>query len=277
MKRENYMLPKIIFICFALFFIAMLQHSIPIISQAQQSNSQVRPFTDLTFEISVPTQTLLPLQPIPIVLKQSNRTNQAVLGYKSIGFGKIPVYLYVQKSGSDEKTLISQLTPLSSLTEYKNIEISPNASYTAKEWITLGLNMDFPEPGTYEIQAVLANADRTQFIESNKVSIEIQEPTGSDREAYNLIKNSPSKEYLFSGAQFNKVKNTLEAITTRFPNSVYAKGSSFVLGEVYFGRKNYSQALLNLLRLENDRDFIFAEKVRNYLAEIRRLPINQQQ
>jgi hypothetical protein len=73
------------------------------------------------------------------------------------------------------------------------------------------------------------------------------------------------------------VKNTLGAITTRFPNSVYAKGSSFVLGEVYFGRKNYSQALLNLLRLENDRDFIFAEKVRNYLAEIRRLPINQQQ
>ena len=46
---------------------------------------------------------------------------------------------------------------------------------------------------------------------------------------------------------------------------------SFVLGENYFYDRNYPQALVHLLRLENDSNFAYAEKVRRYLAEIRRI------
>lgn len=159
---------------------------------------------------------------------------------------------------------------------FKNIEIEPSESSEATEFVTLGLNKYFPEPGIYELQAVLYNADGTQSIESNTVTIEIQEPSGINRNAYNLIKNSSFQDYLFSGAEFKKVKNTLEAITTRFPNSAYAKNSFYLLGEVYFYDKQYPKALTNLLRLENDNGFIFAEKVKNYLTEIRRLPQAQQ-
>ncbi len=265
------MIAKIIFSGFILFCIVFLQQSNPVVSQTQKSNSEVRPFTDLTFEIDVPRQTLLPLQPIPIVLKQSNKTGYPVLGYKTISLDKMPVYLYVQKVGSDKRTTISQFTPLRKNSGYKNSEIAPGLSYEGKDWITLGLNIDLPEPGIYELQAVLENADGTQSIESNKINIEIKDPTGIDQEVYNVIKNSPSKEYLFSGAEFDKVKTTLETLKVKFPNSGYAKSIFFVLGERYFLRKQYGQALSNLIKLENDKDFILTQKVKNYIDEIREL------
>lgn len=242
--------------------------------QSQPSPSQIRPFTDLTLEISLLERRLMPLQPIPLVIKQSNNTNQSVLGYKSIGFFA-PLDLYVQRNGNAQRVKIDQLTLIRGYYAFKNVEIKSGESSEAKEWITLELNKYFPEAGTYELQAVLFNADRTQSIESNTVIIEIQEPSGVNRNAYNLIKNSSFQNYLFSGAEFNKVKNTLETITTRFPDSAYAKNSFFLSGEIYFHRKQYPKALVNLLRLENDNSFIFADKVKNYLTEIRRLPKEQ--
>jgi hypothetical protein len=270
------MMAKIIFLSFILLSTILLQQNNIFVSQTQNSSPEVRPFTDLTFEIDVPRQTLLPLQPIPIILKQSNKTSQPILGYKSIGLSKMPVYLYVQKIGSNKRTMIDQFTPMRKFSAYKNTAIAPGISCEGKDWITLGLNIDLPEPGTYELQAVLENADGSQLIESNKITIEIKEPIGIDQEVYNIIKNGPSKEYLFSGGEFDKVKPTLETIKARFPNSVYAKSAFYVLGEKYLVRKQYGQALSNFIRLENDKDFIFAEKVKNYIAEIRRLQKEEQ-
>jgi hypothetical protein len=275
MQEEIFMIEKNILMCFVFLLVMMPQGNL-VVSQTQQQNAEVRPFTDLTFEITVPTQTLLPLEPIPIIIKQSNRTNQPVLGYNSISFGRAPIYLYVQKIGGEKRTIISQFTPVKKFIDYKNIEILPGASYEAKEWITLGLNIDFPESGIYELKAVLANDKRTQVVNSNTLNIEIQEPTGTEREVYNLIRNSSSKEYLFSGVEFDKVKNILEKISTRHPNSIYAKSSFYVLGELYFQRRQYPLALTNLIKLENDSDFIFTEKVINYLAAIRRSMQTQQ-
>ena len=269
------MMRKSFIVVFVLLLLVILQLLKSVTVQTQQNPEEVRPFTDLTLEIAVPSQSL-PLQPIPIVIKQSNRTNQPVLGYKSIGFGRTPVYLYVKKNGG-ERVLINMLSPILSLTRVKNVAIAPGTSSEAKEWLTLALDRYFPEPGTYQLQAELANEDRTQFIQSNTINIEIKQPIGVDFEAYNLIRNSPMQEALFSGAEFDRAKDTLEAIKTRFPTSAYARGAFFVLGEAYFSRRQYGQALANLIRLENDRDFIFAEKVRNYLAEIRRLQLDGQQ
>ncbi len=82
------------------------------------------------------------------------------------------------------------LSPIQGLSAYKNIEIPAGGSREGKEWLTLGLDKYFPKPGTYQLKMVLANPDRTQLIESNTLDIEIKEPTGIDREVYNLIKNS---------------------------------------------------------------------------------------
>lgn len=269
------MLPKILFVCVVFLFVVLMQQNIPVVSQTQLPTPKVRPFTDLTFEIASPTQTLLPLQPVPIMLKLSNQTEEPVMGYKSVSFRGSPVSLYVRKNGSKERLPISPLTTISGLYGLKNIVVPPGDSYEAKEWIILNLNKYLPEPGIYELQAILANDDGTQTIESNVISIEIQEPNGANRNAYNLIKNSSFQEHLFSDMEFEKKKNVLERIANQYSNSSYAQNAYFVLGERHFIRRQYAQALAYFVRLENDNGFFFADKVRNYLAVIRQQ--NQQQ
>ena len=117
------MLRKKILVFFAFLLLIFLKSVVPVtsqVSQAQQSKPEVKSFTDLTLEISSSKESLLPLQPIPIVIKQSNKTNQPVLGYNSIGFGLSPLYLYVQKNGTTEKIQISMLSPIQGLSAYKN-------------------------------------------------------------------------------------------------------------------------------------------------------------
>ncbi len=227
-------------------------------------------------ELSGPNQDILALQPIPVRIKLSNRTSRPVFGYSSIALGKSPLSILAKKSSTDQSIALDT-TAILTYTSNTNVEMLPGAVVEAREWLTLGLNKYFPEPGSYELQTVLANDDRTQYIESNTISIEIREPTGADRPAYNFIKNSSFQDYLFSGAEFNKVKGTLERLNTLHPNTPYARSASFVLGENYYYGRLYPQALVNLLRLEADNDFIFADKVRKYLAEIRRSAAVQEQ
>ena len=269
------MLRKSILVFFAVLALVFLQSIIFIktqTSQAQQSNPEVRPFTDLTLEISTTKDSLVPLKPIPIIIKQSNKTNQPVFGYDYMRFGYAPLNLYIQKLGDAERKRVVSLTPLRSyISQYKNIIIPAGDSREWKEWLAFELNQYFPEPGTYQLQMVLLNPGGTQSVKSNTIEIEIKEPIGVDREVYNLIKKYPRPDSLFTGMDFNETKDVLEAIATKFPNNAYAKNSTFLLGQSNFYRKQYTQALGRLMKLENDKDFIFAEKVKKYLKEIREL------
>lgn len=240
------------------------------IREAEAIDSGAGPFSDLTLEISVPHATLWSLQPIPINIVESNRTNQPILGYSAITLEGSPLSIYLRKVGSSQRVSIQTSTALI----YKvstNVTIASGKVVESKEWLAVGLGKYFPEPGTYELQAVLASADRTQFLESNIVTIEIREPTGSARAAFNLIRSSGHKDYLFSGFNFESTRSLLEALKTQYLNTPYGQGATFVLGEAHFENREYSTALANLVLLENSRDFIFAEKVRNYLAKIRAL------
>lgn len=274
------MLQKSYFV-FRIFLLFVILQSVVAVSAqtnaVEQSNTEVRPFTDLTLEISAPEKTVLSLQPIPIVIKQSNKTNQSVMGYKEIRFGFTPFRLFAKKIGSNEKVAIGRQSALAHYAVFTNVKLAPGESYETKGLITIGLHKYFPEPGTYELQAGLTSDDGSQYIESNKLTVEIKTPTGADRNAYNLIKNSSLEDFLFSGHKFDKAKGILEILTVTHVNTPYAKSSSFLLGETHFNQKQYQQALKNLIKLEKDKDFIFADKVKNYLEEIRELESNENQ
>lgn len=247
--------------------IVFLQAQIP---QAQRANSEVRPFTDLTLEISTSKDQLFLLKPIPIIFKLSNKTNQPVFGYDYMRFGLTPIKLYVKKLGDIERIQIASLTPLHTyVIRNNNIVIPAGISHEAKAWLAFELNQYFSEPGIYQLQMVMLNFDETQSIESNTLAIEIKEPIGVDREVYNLIKKTVRSDSLFTGMDFNKTKDVLETIANRFPNNTYAKNSTFLLGEWNFYRKQYSEAMSYFLKLENDNDFIFANKVKKYIDEMR--------
>lgn len=248
-----------------LSLVLMLAH--PSVGQTDRSHSNSRPFTELTLEISAPMQGLLRLQPIPLVIRQVNRGDQPVLGYNSVTFHSA-ISLYVRKNNEPELE-VTPLSPISGLFGRSLSEVPPGTSTVASEWITINLSKYFPNAGSYEVYARLYNPQGTEFVESNRITVQIQEPVGTDRLVYELIRNHRAKDYLFSGAEFKHAKSVLETITTRYPNSAYAKSAFFVLGEVQFYGRDYPAALLNLMRLEHDDTFIHAEKVRRYLAEMR--------
>lgn len=270
---------KYLFTFFVLVFVILLHSGSKYVAQVQdmkQSSQELEPFASLNFEITSPSQTVLLLQPIPITFKLTNSRNRAALGYKRIGFGKSPMYVYVKKTGTDNRVLISALHPIHELTRYSNVPIESGESVDGKELITLGLAKYFGVAGSYEVQAVLTNHDGTELIESNIVVINVQEPTGANRSAYNLIRNSSFRDYLFSGLEFDDTKSILERLKTLYPNSPYTRNATFVLGENYFHDGRFVPALANLVRLENDNEFVHAEKVRKYLAEIRLTELNRQ-
>jgi len=244
-----------------------------VLAQTSAQNVEYRPFTDLSLKISVPGRAPLLLQPIPIVLKLNNQTNQPIMGPASVEFNRCRINLYVQKVGSDkrEEILLSSYTPF---VLFKDVPIPARTDYQAKEWLAVGLNKYFPDAGMYELQAVLTNADGSQQIQSNKIYLQIETPSGIDRDVYQLIKNSKSPDYFFDGGGFKKVKDTLDDIAIRYPNSAYTQGANFMLGKANFYRKDYQKALKHLQKLENDSNFIHNEKVRKHLDEIREILTN---
>lgn len=258
---------SILLILFALFLPNMSRN----VAQTQVNPPPPLEFSALTLEIILPSQSVSSLQPIPIIVKLTNTNGRPAVGYNVLGFGKSPLSIYIKKIGTNVRIPLKMLEPMHKLVQYTNVIMAPRESINAKELITLGLARYFPEPGSYEVQATLTNSTWQQSIESNVISIDVQEPIGVDRSAYNLIRASPFKESIFSGSEFGETRSTLETITLLYPNSVYARHASFVLGENYFYGRNYPQALINLVRLENDNDFVYVGKVRKYLAEIRRL------
>lgn len=235
----------------------------------RQSSVDTEPFSTLTLELLAPSREVLQLQPIPVVLRQSNRTNAPAFGYNSLSFGH-PIFIYLKKAGTANPAKMIELSTLLKLTRHKVVAIHPGSTVEASGWLTLGLKKYFHGPGVYELYALLANPERTEFIRSDPITIEVREPIGTDRLAYNLIANSPFEDDLFSGAEFEKVQPVLESLRTRYPRTSYGRSAAFLLGETYFHDKQYARALANLVILENDNGYIFAEKVREYLTEIRR-------
>jgi len=227
------------------------------------------PFTSLTLEIIAPSQAVLLLQPVPLIVKLTNNGSRPALGYKALGFRTSPIYVDVRKTDASNRTPVTQLDPLQVFSNKPHAALPSGESIRSTDLLTLNLSRYFPEPGTYEIRAKLANPGRTQFIESNVVIIAVREPGPLDRPAYNLIKDSAFGEYLFSGFEFNRTETILETLATMHPQSPYARHANYLLGETYFHRRDYVRALPKLVRLENDNGFIYAEKVRRYLAEIR--------
>ncbi|MCA1589673.1 MAG: hypothetical protein LC734_04635 [Acidobacteria bacterium] len=234
-----------------------------------------KPFSAMSFEIWSPRGKFSKLVPISLVIRQINNTSDPVLGYKDIGFGKMPMAIYVRKSNWPERKQIGMLTPMLGRGSYSNVPVAPGSKLEAVEWLAIGLEKYFGEAGTYELQGVVANHDGTEFVHSNLISIEVTEPTANERPLYELIKESEFADYLFTGLEFDEAKLVLNRLRSSPFNTPYRRSAAFVLGRSYFSVRNFQQALPNLILLEHDNNFIFREKVRQILEKIRSMPASQ--
>jgi hypothetical protein len=237
--------------------------------QQQKDKPEEPGFSDLNFEISMPKETFNQLEPIPITLILSNRTSQTILGHNLLEFWGHYVQLFVSEIGG-ERQKIKDLTMMHALVDVQNQEIKPGQKHQSKQLIDIDLDKIFPYPGEYQLQAELLDVDGKKVIKSNHLRIRIVEPKGLDRQAFEFIKNNSNPSYFLNGYERivdHKPLSILEEFVSKFSETAYGDYAVFQLSGVYFSNKDYEKAIKHLEKLAKKADFVFADKVQDYLRE----------
>ena len=229
-------------------------------------------FKDLTLEIEAPKESHLQLQPVPLVLSLTNKTDRVLNGHSALQFSAHYLRLSVRREGEKWREA-GQVTGLYAMVSVKPRAMSPGDKFTKNEILAFRIEEIFPGPGTYELKARLSCSDGRQLIESQPITIRIREPEGQDLEAYNFLRKHTEPEFFFTGVGAVRDKSTadtLETFVTRFRETAYGDDASYTLAQVKFVKNELATARFHFEGLAKKRDFIFAERVRDYLEKIER-------
>ena len=241
-----------------------------------QENSIQQPlnFSSLSWELSSPREEYVELEPIQIVLTLCNKMQQPALGHDSIELVNNHVKLFVQHENG-ERQKVRQLSTILKHIRVTPQLVKPGECHQAKDLLSLNLPEVFPHHGTYQIQAVVNEAQGNEEIPSNLITIRIVKPSGRDLSAYNYIKGKDGNLF-FTGFQKSgaeKVKDRLEEFVSVYGDTTYVDYADFLLGEIYFGQKDYKKAVKHFSKLEVKPHFVLSEKASKYLKKIKeRIP-----
>jgi hypothetical protein len=153
-------------------------------------------FEQLTLRIEVEGPSPLPLEPITLRMKLVNETNNVIMARFLLPpeAGNVEVYTR-QQDGSFERFRSSDWGMVSYLdVETKTLE--PGAARQHKFRLYFAASAErpkrparylLPRPGKYEIKAVLQEFGSDGRIESNVLEVNVAEPTGREKEAYEFL------------------------------------------------------------------------------------------
>ena len=236
--------------------------------RAIDNSSQKSDFSDLTLEIATAKEEFNQLEPIPLALTLSNKTDETITASTALNFDYHFLTLFVRLPGG-ERQMIERLSMLQKFVGVGSGKIKPSQTTQLKQLVDIELDKIFPYPGEYQLQAELMDGDSKKVIKSNHLRIRIMEPQGLDRQAFDFIKKNGNPSYFLNGYERvvdKKPLSILEEFVSRFGETAYGDYATFQLGEVYFYGKDYEKAIKHLEKLANKPDFVFSERVKEYLS-----------
>lgn len=243
---------------------------------ATTTTAQQRPdwsgFKDLTFEVTTPKKSYLQLQPVPLTLTLSNQTDRVLKGHSALQFYANLVNVWIKGDGAEWRE-IDQLTLMRAQIFVHPRDMNPGDTFTKAEVLNLRLEKIFPQPGLYELKAVIMSADGSQTVASKPITIRIEAPEGADLEAYKFLHANTTPDYFYTG--YGLVRNklaeqTLETFVAKFEETAYGNDARFLLGQLRFATRDYEAARLQFERLAKTPDFAFAAKAKEYLVRIQK-------
>ena len=133
-----------------------------------------------------------------------------------------------------------------------------------------------PEPGGYQIKAVLKSLDNQGKIESNILTVRVLQPTGENALAYEYMRNIRKPYFLmriFGGGRRGKTRQFISAqedFLRQFPTSKYARYVNYSLGHTYtIKRGDFLNSGMKMLEQAADcEDFFLANKALSWLITI---------
>lgn len=235
----------------------------------QDKSKQALTFSNLSLEIASTKKGFVKLEPIPLTLSLCNKTDQMILGHGALKFSANLVKLFVNHVDGKAQE-IQQLSAFPKEVSVKSVEMKPDECFQAKELLTLNLNTIFPEAGEYQIYAMLFDPNSKREVKSNISMIQIVEPYGIDRQAFEFIQANSKSADLLSGRYLSgtqKAQNILERFVMIYDTSAYGDYATFLLGELYFAQDDYDRASQQFYKLAKKADFALAHKAEKYLAD----------
>ncbi|MGH7889241.1 MAG: tetratricopeptide repeat protein, partial [Thermodesulfobacteriota bacterium] len=226
------------------------------------SNSR---FQDLSIDVSSLRNEYLPLEPIPLVFKISNRTPNGILGHGSLDFSSGYIKLIVKNSRGEEHAL-DRLSSEFALNVIQKKVIPPGGQFQKTQVLSYDLNRHFPSIGNYGIKAVFSNGDG-EVIESSWTDIRIVHPTDLSDKALDFLRRCKGGSFLHNITSEDDA-GLHETFVNEFPNTRYAEYALFLLAEHYYYKSEYGRSREFFRRLETHSGFVFAEKVTTYLKEL---------
>jgi hypothetical protein len=223
----------------------------------------------LTFEISTSQNKYVQLEPIPFNFKLSNQTNEPIRWRGIPMIGQDIKFLVRGEDGQEVRWDGKGFGLIGTTFSV----IQPGQEIWRKDILTSVPTLEeiLSRPGRYEIRAEFrynngANEKQKEVIVSNPITINILEPNGVDRQAYNYIKQviEPARyRERASGEVFQLQQNFLD----NYGNSVYAKYIAIELASGYKGSGENAKAKRELCKIHNV-NFYFSEQVRRNIWEL---------
>lgn len=223
----------------------------------------------LTLAVSTLKNDYLQIEPIPLSITLSNRTNQPI-PWKGILIIGPNVNLLTRNAGGEEFKFVGSkyatgLFGSASRTMQSGEQVQQNVLLDRALSELL-----FPHPGHYDLQVEFVygtGAEGKQQIKivSNSISIDISEPQGLERQAYEYIKGPLTLAEKQTDVQV--IAQRKQEFVDRYRNSVYAKYISFRLAFTYKVLGEDEKALRELCKISNE-NFYYSKDVQRDVYQI---------
>lgn len=239
-----------------------------LVSDLQQNNAQTGS-GKLTLEISTAKTDYLLVEPISLNLYLSNRTAQPISWKGLLMIG--PDINFVSRNATGDEIRFEGNKYVTGL--FGSSVKSTLAGEQTSQEILLDRHLAevlFPNPGQYTLQVEFlyrldAEGRQPIKITSNSLSLNVNAPTGINREAYDYIKG-PLEE-VNGKSDVRAIVQSEEEFLNRFRNTVYAKYISVSLARTYQTLGQNEKALRELCKISNE-NFYYSKEIQKKVFEI---------
>jgi hypothetical protein len=227
-------------------------------------------FSELTLELRAKKNRFVRLEPIPVTFSLSNQTDKEIRGHASLSLNSKYLDLYIQSNGG-EMQKVEYPTKEPRHSGVSSRKIKSGEKFQTRHLFSLGLDQLFPEAGTYRLQIVFHDDSFKETVKSNTIEINIIEPTGVDFEAFNYLSTQVDASDFFEGVTRPSPEKVSEFVA-RFGDSSYAPYAIYQLGQFHFMKGDYPEATRLLGKLAGRPDFVFSDRVTDYLNKSKDKP-----
>ncbi len=225
----------------------------------QDVNAQLTDYSRISINISVPKDTFLLLEPIPLKFSVKNESGIKVMGRADIGRLNRDYKLYIERPDGviiNPKKITLVETCVNCQTNYIDANKSFEKIHLIEDYFVQKL---FHKEGKYKMWAEICNTKcgetNAKLKKSNKITFSIKKPSERNFKAYNEVKKLSELKL----KDYKKYISLAENFVIQYPDNPYINYVLYELGLYSYGLGRKSQSLQYFLSIS--LDFVYSEDI----------------